>query len=45
MKFECKLAIVDFPPNIVDFRSTDKLTEQKCDLSGLRPRWREAKSP
>ena len=31
MKFDCNLTIVDFFPNIVDFRLFDQLTEQKCD--------------
>ena len=31
MKFDGKLAMVDFSPNIADFRSPDQLNEQKCD--------------
>ena len=31
MKFDYKLTIIDFDPNTADFRSTDQLTEQKCD--------------
>ena len=31
MKFDYKLTTVDFFPNIVDFRSSDQLTEEKCD--------------
>ena len=31
MKFDYKLSIVYFLPNIVDFRSIDQLIEQKCD--------------
>ena len=31
MKFDCKLAIVDFFANTTDFRLTTQLTEQKCD--------------
>ena len=31
MKFDCKLITYDFSPNIVDFRSTDQLTEKKYD--------------
>ena len=32
MKFDCKLAMVDFFPNTAGFRSTAQLTEQKCHL-------------
>ena len=31
MKFDCKLATVDFFLKQMIFRSTDQLTEQKCD--------------
>ena len=31
MNFDCKLTTIDFFPNTADFRSTNQLTEQKCD--------------
>ena len=31
MKFDCNLTTIDFFANIADFRSTNQLTEQKCD--------------
>ena len=31
MKFDYKWTTIYFLPNIVDFRSTDQLTDQKCD--------------
>ena len=31
MRFDCKLATIDFFPNTIDFRSTDQLTGKKCD--------------
>ena len=31
LKFDCMLTIVDFLSNIVDFQSSEPLTEQTCD--------------
>ena len=32
LKFDWLLTIVDFLPNIVDFQSSEPLTEQTCDV-------------